>query len=517
MERRIFDVYRTLQINIKKGHKLYDYFYTNCVLNTNLYNVANYIVRQYSSGKKNFEEFCPLYKNQLEVFELVENITKDTSYYPSENKWLSYNQLDYILKETKNVDYYALPSQVNQQTLKLLFNDYKSFFESIKKYQSNPELFLGIPKLPKYKDNKKPSTIKFTNQICKIKDGKYIRFPKTNGQINIGKMLNQYVKDTNNELNNDIRLKEIRVKPYHNLFVVDVVMEINNKDKSNNDLSAQLLEHGKEYEKLLTKRFNEQANKDYIKKTYKDFTTFNERALSIDIGLSNLCAIVNNFGKSAIILNGNPLRARNQYYNKILASRKSLAKKCNDVHTTKYIDNITRKRNNFIRNYMHKTSRYITNYAIENKVNVVFVGHNNLWKQESNLGKETNQSFVQIPFNVLISQLSYKLLEVGIKLVLVDESYTSKSSFLDLDDIPNYKDIIKEQNKESNTTNKSFICPAFSGKRLYRGLYQSKNGTLINADVNGAANILRKAFPKIEVWDSSVVNTRVFRVNIAKY
>ena len=144
---------------------------------------------------------------------------------------------------------------------------------------------------------------------------------------------------------------------------------------------------------------------------------------------------------------------------------------------------------------MHKTTTYIANYAKANKINIVVIGHNKNQKQEINLGKVNNQNFVQIPTTVLISQLQYKLNRLGIELVVVEESYTSQASFENMDYLPTYG--VDDSNAN------------FSGKRIKRGLYQTDGKNPINADVNGAANILRKVFPNVREWDIGVVDTPV--------
>lgn len=164
-----------------------------------------------------------------------------------------------------------------------------------------------------------------------------------------------------------------------------------------------------------------------------------------------------------------------------LAALKAQAEKENNRKTTKRIQRLTLKRNNKVKDHLHKASKLIVTYLIENNMDTLVIGNNKHWKQEINLGKRNNQNFVQIPFAQFIQMLQYKCLKAGIDCVVTEESYTSKASFLDSDPIPVY-------GKTENTT--------FSGKRINRGLYRLGNETIINADCNGAYNITRKAFPK---------------------
>ena len=446
-------MYLTRQIQIKKGHPLYQYFKTYCLLSNNLYNTVCFYLRQYASSCKSLETYKPLFQKQMEIYSLVNEVTNDTKFSPIErNSWLNYNQLDYIFKMTDNVDYRNLPSQVNQQTIKLALRDFKSYFESIKNYKKNPQEYRGIPKLPRYKKKGGMATTIFTNQVCEIKENKYLKFPKTKTLINIGKC---------GEVGT---LKEVRIIPSLLGFTIDVVME----QKFPNEI--------------------EMVDNDALLKQYKDLNECSERAIAIDTGLSNLCACVNNFGEQPFLIKGTILKSANQYYNKKMAHLKSIAKSINDLEYTKQMHRLTTKRNNIIKDYMHKTSNYIVQYVIHHNVTLVIVGHNKEQKQNINIGKQNNQNFVSIPINILINQLRYKLNKVGILFVEVEESYTSKASFIDNDTLPTLS-------AKNNNNNKEHI---FSGKRIKRGLYKSKNGTLLNADVNGAANILRKVFLKVK-------------------
>ena len=141
-------------------------------------------------------------------------------------------------------------------------------------------------------------------------------------------------------------------------------------------------------------------------------------------------------------------------------------------------------RNNKINNELHVISRKIIDKLIDNNIGILVIGNNKGWKQNTNLGNRNNQNFVSIPYNKLIQQLTYKFEEYGGKIIIQEESYTSKASFLDLDPIPTYSN-----NQKCDYT--------FSGKRVKRGLYKSKNRILLNADINASYNIMRKAVPDI--------------------
>ncbi len=189
--------------------------------------------------------------------------------------------------------------------------------------------------------------------------------------------------------------------------------------------------------------------------------------LSIDLGVNNLISTSNNAGLNPIIINGKQVKAINQFYNKKKAELMSFI---GNKGTSKNIEKLTLKRDNKINDYFHKTTKYIINYCIDNEVKNIVVGYNKGWKQKVNIGKKNNQKFVSIPYLKLINQLKYKAEENNILVILNEESYTSKCSALDLEPIKKHENYV--------------------GKRVKRGLFKGKE--LINSDINGSLNILRK-------------------------
>ncbi|MGG2954496.1 RNA-guided endonuclease InsQ/TnpB family protein [Geobacillus stearothermophilus] len=375
---------RVEQHQIKQTHSLWKMCDDLCFKSKNLYNYANYIVRQ----------------------EFINN-----------NEWIRYNSLDKMLKHEQV--YKELPAQTSQQILRLLDQNWKSFFKAIKDWSKNKEKYLGRPKLPKYKKKNGRNVVIFTNQQCKIKDG-YIKFPKTDLKLKI--------KVTEG-------LQQVRIIPKGSVYVIEVV----------------------------------------YKKEIPDMTHESNRVVGIDLGLNNFATMVNNIGETPIVINGKGIKSINQYYNKQKAYFQSILKKQNGLDWSKRLEKITLKQNNKIKDFMHKASRYVVNWCMERHIDTVIIGKNDNWKQEVNLGKRLNQSFVQIPYNMFIQQLQYKCEEVGIKVVLTDESYTSGTSFLD-GEAPT-----KENYDKS--------------RRIKRGLFKSNKGILINADVNGAYQIIKKVSP----------------------
>jgi IS605 OrfB family transposase len=199
----------------------------------------------------------------------------------------------------------------------------------------------------------------------------------------------------------------------------------------------------------------------------------------IDLGMNNLVALTSNRpGFRSVLVNGRPVKSVNQFYNKRKAE---LQKKLGKTGTTARMERMTNKRNRRIDHYMHTASKRIIDVLVKEGIGVLVIGKNDAWKQEANMGKRNNQNFVQIPHARFIAMLTYKAELVGITVKVTEESYTSKASLLDLDPLP-----VRTNSGEKHT---------FSGKRVKRGLYRASDGRKLNADINGAGNIIRKVAP----------------------
>ncbi len=454
-------MFRTIRVYIKRGHKLFGYCKELSIASARLYNRANFLIRQYATAVEGFSQFRPLYANQMQAYMLICRYAAGTKYEPP-GSWLVYNCLDYVLKASSDEAYYGLPSQSNQQTLKLLMRDYRSFFEAVKQYKSHPECFTGRPKLPGYCKPGENKTAVLTNQICRITEGHFLKFPGSKTRLNLG-------KDTSGTL------KEVRIVPDGDVFVIEAVL-------SCSDAGIIIPPKVKEYNDALLDEFT----------GYTDLS--DTRIVAIDPGVDNLCAITNNFGDRPMLIKGSYLKSANHYYNKRLAALKSMAEMCNGRKTTNRIQRLTRRRNAIVSDTIHKVSRYITDYCKKHNVDIVVFGHNHGQKQNINIGASNNQNFVQLPFEKLIGKLRYKLAAAGVRLVVSEESYTSKADYLAMDAIPVY-----EEGVDTKYT--------FSGKRIARGLYRHYDGSVSNADINGSANTMRKVFPKVKQWDRGVVDT----------
>ncbi|WVX82250.1 transposase [Niallia oryzisoli] len=354
-----------------------------------------------------------------------------------ENSFLGYNFLDCLFKTMKQKDYYSLLGQINQQVLQNVVQNWKSFFVSLKNYKIHPEKYSGRPSIPGYlpKGGRKETIL--SNQICKIKEGKYLKFPKTKFQLNIGKLAH---------LNG--RLQQVRIIPKYDSFTVELVI-----------FKGEIAE-------VLAKK---------------------ERCMGIDLGLDNIATVISNTGMTPILFKGGIIKSINQWYNKKRSHYYAILRNGKKNHEgsfqSKRLIELDKYRYRKVKDFLHKVSFNIVKIAKENKIDTIVIGKNEHWKQEVHLGKKNNQNFIQIPHSLLIELITYKVNSEGLAVILTEESYTSKASFLDKDDIPTY---------QSGNTTKHL----FSGKRISRGMYRTKNLLLINADVNGAANILRKVIPK---------------------
>ena len=229
---------------------------------------------------------------------------------------------------------------------------------------------------------------------------------------------------------------------------------------------------------------------DYTEEELKED---NKQYCGIDLGINNLMTVTSNkSGCKPLVVNGKPLKSINQYYNKTKAKYQSELPK--NIHTSKRIDKLTFKRNNKINDYLHKSTDYITKFCLENELNTIVIGYNEFWKQKVNIGKVNNQKFVQIPFEKMLDMLKYKCQKYGINIITNEESYTSKCSFLDNEIIGRHDNYL--------------------GKRIKRGLYKTNRGRLINADVNGSYNIIRKVFPNAFSNGIEGVAVHPYRVNL---
>ena len=347
-----------------------------------------------------------------------------------EGNYLNYNEIQRRMQSHEA--YKALPAKVSQQILMLLDQNWTSFFEAREGYEQDPSKFTGRPKLPKYKHKTEGRNILVYSVQALSKPGVRDGLIRPSG-------LPITVETEHTTID------QVRIVPRKGHYVVEVV-----------------------YSKEPV-----QANVD---------PSF---CVAIDLGVTNLAAIASNReGFVPQLVNGRPIKAWNQWYNKRMKELKKRLPKEDRERVTKQMECITNRRNRRIDHYLHTASKRIIDFLVNEGIGTVIIGKNPLWKQECEMGRKNNQNFVQIPHARFIDMLSYKAALVGIRVEVREESYTSKASFLDLDPIPTYQPNDEEEH-------------IFSGKRIGRRnrLYRTKDGHKICADVNGAYNILRKSRP----------------------
>ena len=338
---------------------------------------------------------------------------------------LSWIELVSQFRKEKQSDMLELPSKVSTNILKTLGSSISSYYQLLKCYHDKSNLSVtSKPQLPRYLHKTEGrSVVEFTNQTISKKRG-------LNGELIL------CPKDFNLVIPTKVKTpKSVRIVPKLKSFVIEVIYEV--------EVSP-------------------------LKQT--------GNYAAIDLGIDNLASITFSDGTNPLVVKGAQLKSINQGYNRLIAKAKS--KLPANQKTSQGIHRLWRNRELKLQSELHKVTSFLSLYFDEMAIEKVFVGKNQGWKQEISLGKKTNQTFTQIPFTTFISQLTYKCSARGIEVVEQEESYTSKASFVDQDEIPTY--------------GKGNEKLAFSGKRVSRGMYRTKNGFLLNADVNGSYNILVK-------------------------
>ncbi|MBD2196949.1 MULTISPECIES: RNA-guided endonuclease InsQ/TnpB family protein [Calothrix] len=333
-----------------------------------------------------------------------------------------YNSID-IYHQTKNLEAYRyLPTKVSKQIVRRLSEAWKGWLAALKDWSKHPEKYLGKPKMPGYKHKKRGRNIVIYPIDAISKPALTKR---------IIKLSQTHIEFPTQAKNVD----QVRIVPKIDHYVIEVIYTVADAMKSSGKYSA-----------------------------------------GIDLGLNNLMAVTSNHPAiRSLLINGRPLKSINQFFNKRVAKAQSIA-------ATRQVKKLNSKRDRRIDNYLHTVSRRIIDWCQLNAIGQLIIGNNLRWKQDINIGKKNNQDFTKIPHAKLISLLTYKAQLAGIEVVLTEESYTSKASALDGDELPVYHSKTNHQ-------------PVFSGQRIQRGLYKTHTGKFINADTNGSLNIARKVIP----------------------
>jgi putative transposase len=432
-----------------------------CHLSKNLYNLANYLIRHrfffmqaperidykwlkevkwnFISNPGTFDSIAAITQRYINFknkqIEKMNNASGKQGY-AGIAKWMNYNEVWRLVQYTE--DYKALGAHSAQGILKQLLSDWEGFFEALKEYR---------------KDKKDMTPFNF-----KTKWKTYPRIPgykDKNGET-IAFFSNQQCEIKDGYLTFPGKTKS----PKSPRWLPPVKTRYSGKFQL-----IRVIPKGAAY--IIEIVYN---------KTIDDYHLNKDNMCTIDLGVRNIVTMANNIGKQPIVVKGGIVKSINQFYNKERARLMSIKDKQKNKCWTKKLHKLDLTRYNKMEDKFHKLSKNLVRYWINNDIGTVVIGYNQQWKQKSNIGKKNNQNFVGIPFWSLIKKIMYKAYLVGIDVYLETEPYTSKCSFLDNETI------------EKHDT--------YLGKRISRGLFRASDGRIINADVNAAFNIMRKAFPK---------------------
>ena len=409
-------VKRVVKFNIKKNHVDYNYIKQQLIESKEIYNYANYIIRQIFFKKS---------KNHLYNLDFI------TEYPELKDLFLKYIEEDKqfttlfykIIRKFAKLKEFSVNTKIIHSIIRKLNSDWNSYwalFNLAKNKQYEKDV-----NIPKYK--KQYNLVEYDNQVLSKKKLKL-------GFIGTTKMKQGFkLADSHKDLN----CKCFRIFYKNNNFVCESIYE----------------------------------------KEINDQTDSTDKVASIDLGLENLFTVAFNYNKKGISFKGTKLKSINQYFNKEKSKLQSLLPK--NEYCSKRILHLFYKREEQLRNVIGFYSNRLMELLVNEGISTLVIGHNKNWKNKINIGKVNNQNFVSIPFNKVIDIIKYKAEDLGIKCIEQEESYTSKASFLDNDNIPTLNEV-----NEKHT---------FSGKRITRNLYKTKNNQIIDADLNGALNIMKKA------------------------
>lgn len=374
---------------IRRDHPLWEAIDAASFAAKNIYNAANYRLRQV---------------------------------YIHEGRYISYAELEKQFKQSALLPDQQLPSKVVQQVLRQLDHDWQSFFAAQAEYKRQPDKFTGRPRLPRYKHKREG------RQVLSYVEKAYFKRDLAQGRVRLSGI--GVVAQTKQR-----SIDQVRIVPHKTHYSVEVVY-------------SHIIQPAK-----------------HLKP---------ELVAAGDLGIDTLLALTSNQpGFVPLLVSGRPLKAINQGYNQ---RRADLQRRLQTgQHTSRQLEAVTDKRNRRIKMELHRCSRLIIDTLLHASIGTLVIGKNDGWKQEVALGRRTNQNFVSIPHTQFIGMLIYKAQLVGIRVIVTEESYTSKCSFLDLEDISKHD--------------------TYAGKRIKRGLFRAADGRTLQADVNASYNILRKVVP----------------------
>ena len=426
--------YAVTQRILSSENIIYDYCDDFCRKAKLLYNAALFRVRNTFTGYEKEHRTS----NEDKVFDEIAALQ---SAYPNIHvrKVISYFHLEKMMRVTENPDFFAgLPMQTAQAMVKQAVSDFKNWLAALKIYKKYPERFLGRPKMPHYK-KLDLATVTITNQdavLYPAENGVSLKLPITKERLCFS------------HVSKDVFLKEVKIKPYYGRFLLCLTLE--------------------EPEPVIA--------------------TSMPHICAIDLGTDNFAAIVCDDRSSAIYKGGAVLSNTQWFYKQRAKDVSILTKNHKNRHaTSKRLTDLSYRHANFVKDQCHKISRSIIDFCIKHQAGTLILGVNRSWKQQSDIGSANNQKFVSMPIAFLRNLITYKALNVGIKVIEQEESYTSRADITAKDPIPTYG--VDDEKAP------------FSGTRIKRGLYRCADGMILNADCHAAANIMRKTIP--DIWDDT--------------
>ena len=443
----------TTVLSKNKNPEVHERMEQDLLLSKNLYNAALFRIRQVFTGWEKEERT----QNEEEVFGELRTMQ---AAYPKVKvgRVLSYRALDAVMRANNNPDFFAgLPMQTAQRVLKEAVTVFRAWLSSLKEFRRAPERYTGKPCMPKYLKNDR-HTFYITNQdavlypVYRKTDaaGRKITDSGAPGEYDGMELKLPLMKKRLylRHIAADSRLKEVQVKPYYGKILLVLVLETEDPPMS--------------------------REKPYL--------------AGIDFGTDNIAAIVSTDHASRIYKGGAVLSKSRDFHKRKAEAAGIITKGTERKHAdSARLRRLSLHHDCFMKDMMHKISTDIVRYCAEHDVGTIVMGVNRGWKQGSDMGNVNNQNFTGIPHDRLRKMIMYKAAREGIRVMEQEESYTSKADITAMDFIPIY-------GRENGNV-------GFSGKRIKRGLYSCSAGYAVNADCNGAANILRKAVP--DAWEGT--------------
>ena len=377
-----------------------------------------------------------------------------------QGEWMNYCELNRSFKASRdNRDSMLYESMGNihlaQQVLKTICQDMTSWKKARDAYRVAPQKFSGYPKLPSYKKKGGMASFVVDNQTAKL---------RSNGIVEIPCMNNFKVELWHKDVK---KIQQVRIAPTNGVFIVEIVYKT---------------------EKII------------------EYKQDNGRYLTIDPGANNAFACASNVkGFVPIVFNGRPIKSVNQFYNKERARLLSIHELSMQDKRSHRLDRLDYKRNQKIERYAHEVSKRIAELALSHECNTIVIGRNKGLKNGSRMDKRNNQNFIGIPHDKMLRMIIYKANLLGIVVISVNEAYSSQTSFLDGEEVIN-------ANGDKARARRG-IRPA--KRRFKRGLYRSNNGTVLNADINAAYQILRKVVPNAYADGIEGVGLHPVKVNLS--